>query len=84
MTTQTDKPASPGRRAFLAGSGIVVSFALFGAIRARAGQENTLGATILNPKLPGDLKIEPMLDAWIKIDASGITVCSGKVELVPA
>lgn len=81
MTTQADKPASPGRRAFLAGSGIVVSFALFGAIRARAGQENTLGATILNPKLPGDLKIEPMLDAWIKIDATGITVCSGKVEL---
>lgn len=81
MTMQTDKPASPGRRAFLAGSGIVVSFALFGAVRVRAGQENTLGATILNPKLPGDLKIEPMLDAWIKIDAKGITVCSGKVEL---
>ncbi|HVI56012.1 MAG TPA: molybdopterin cofactor-binding domain-containing protein [Luteibacter sp.] len=70
-----------GRRAFLAGSGLMVSFALFGSLRVSAGQENTLGATILNPKLPGDLKIEPMLDAWIKIDASGVTVCSGKVEL---
>jgi len=81
MTVPPDMPASPGRRTFLAGTGLLVSFALFGSMRVRAGQENTLGATILNPKLPGDLKIEPMLDAWIKIDATGVTVCSGKVEL---
>lgn len=81
MTTDRDEPVSRSRRAFLAGGGLMVSFALFGSLRVSAGQENTLGATILNPKLPGDLKIEPMLDAWIRIDASGVTVCSGKVEL---
>ncbi|WP_049621413.1 xanthine dehydrogenase family protein molybdopterin-binding subunit [Frateuria defendens] len=78
---RSDAPIDQGRRAFLAGSGLMVSFALLGSWRAFAGQENTLGATILAPDLPGDLKIEPVLDAWIKIDARGVTVCSGKVEL---
>ena len=77
----TDAPVSKSRRRFLAGSGIMVSFALFGSWRALAGEENTLGATILAPDLPGDLKIDPLLDSWIKIDAQGVTVCSGKVEL---
>ncbi|SHM15228.1 molybdopterin cofactor-binding domain-containing protein [Rhodanobacter sp. OK091] len=76
-----DAPVDKSRRAFLAGSGFMVSFALFGSWRALAGETNTLGATILAPDLPGDLKIDPILDSWIKIDAQGVTVCSGKVEL---
>ncbi|WP_445143399.1 molybdopterin cofactor-binding domain-containing protein [Dyella sp. Tek66A03] len=77
----TEAPVNKSRRAFLAGSGIMVSFAVFGAWRAFAGEANTLGATVLAPDLPGDLKLDPVLDSWIKIDAQGVTVCSGKVEL---
>jgi CO/xanthine dehydrogenase Mo-binding subunit len=33
------------------------------------------------PRLPGSLRTTRMLDAWIRIDAGGITVYTGKVEL---
>src|SRR5258706_4991004 len=33
------------------------------------------------PRLPGSLRTTPMLDAWIRVDRSGITVFTGKAEL---
>jgi CO/xanthine dehydrogenase Mo-binding subunit len=70
-----------GRRAFLKNGALIVSFALLAPIRVLAQKVDTLGTVILAPNLPGSLKSNPYLDAWIKIDASGITVCTGKVEL---
>jgi CO/xanthine dehydrogenase Mo-binding subunit len=60
------------RRAFMARSGaLIVSFSLLPRL-ARAQQ----------PRLPGSLRSEPMLDAWIRISADGrITVFTGKAEL---
>ena len=37
---------------------------------------------VLVPRLPGSLKADPFLDAWIRIDAQGgVTVYTGKAEL---
>ncbi|HKA40307.1 MAG TPA: molybdopterin cofactor-binding domain-containing protein, partial [Burkholderiales bacterium] len=60
------------RRAFIArGGALVVSFSLLPRL---AGAQAA--------KLPGSLRIEPMLDAWIRIGADGrITVFTGKAEL---
>jgi nicotinate dehydrogenase subunit B len=66
-------PLHLDRRQVLAGSGaLVVSFALSDAFA-----QNTAGA----PKPPGSLATSPYLDAWIRIDADGITVFTGKAEL---
>lgn len=72
------------RRSFLINGALVVGFALVpGARHAFADTEvDTLGTTVLAPDLPGSLKTNPYLDAWIRIDArDGITVYTGKVEL---
>jgi len=62
---------SLSRRRMLAGSGaLVVSFSLLRALPAQEAQN-----------LPGSLKTTPMLDAWLRIDAEGITVFTGKAEL---
>jgi CO/xanthine dehydrogenase Mo-binding subunit len=59
------------RRALLTSGALVVAFSLS---RPGAAQEAA--------RLPGDLAKEPMLDAWIRIDAEGrITVFTGKAEL---
>ncbi len=79
--SSAESSADTGRRAFLKNGALVVSFALFAPIRTQAQKVDTLGSTVLAPNLPGSLKTNPFLDAWIKIDASGITVCTGKVEL---
>jgi CO/xanthine dehydrogenase Mo-binding subunit len=42
---------------------------------------DTLGTVVLAPDLPGSLRTNPYLDAWIKIGSDGITVYTGKVEL---
>ena len=70
------------RRALLAGGGsLVVAFSLRpdGVVAQEPGaQAPKTGGS----KLPGSLDKEPMLDAWIRIDAEGkVTVFSGKVEL---
>ncbi len=67
------------RRALLAAGGaVIVSFALS---RSGLAQEGKLAGGG-NPKLPGSLRIAPMLDSWIGIDSSGrITVFTGKCEL---
>ena len=71
------------RRAFLRGGALVVAFALLPtARRALADTEvDTLGTQVLAPDLPGSLRTNPYLDAWIRLDAEGITVYTGKVEL---
>lgn len=72
-----------GRRAFLQGSSLLMAFTLMPAARkAFADTEvDTLGTVVLAPGLPGSLRTNPYLDAWIKVGADGITVYTGKVEL---
>src|SRR5579871_4875539 len=66
-------PLNLVRRQVLAGGGaLVVSFSLSGAFA-----QDHAGA----PKPPGSLATSPYLDAWIRIDADGITVFTGKAEL---
>lgn len=60
------------RRISLAAGALVVSFSL----------DPAWGQASKGPDLPGSLKNEPMLDAWIRIGADGsITVFTGKAEL---
>ncbi len=68
-------PMNLDRRQVLAGGGaLVVSFSLSDAF---AQEHATAGV----PKPPGSLATSPYLDAWIRIDADGITAFTGKVEL---
>jgi nicotinate dehydrogenase subunit B len=68
-------PVNLDRRQVLAGGGaLVVSFSLSDAF----AQEHAAAGT---PKPPGSLATSPYLDAWIRIDADGITAFTGKVEL---
>ena len=72
----------PSRRRVLAGTGaLLVSFSLLRDALAQQGEVQ--GAKeAAGPKLPGALNEQPMLDAWIRIDASGAaTVFTGKAEL---
>ena len=68
-------PLKLDRRQVLAGGGaLVVSFSLSDAF----AQDHAAAAA---PKPPGSLATSPYLDAWIRIDADGITVFTGKAEL---
>ena len=68
-------PVNLDRRQVLAGGGaLVVSFSLSDAF----AQDHAAAAA---PKPPGSLATSPYLDAWIRIDADGITVFTGKAEL---
>jgi nicotinate dehydrogenase subunit B len=68
-------PVNPDRRQVLAGGGaLIVSFSLSDAF---AQEHAAAGA----PKPPGSLATSPYLDAWIRIDADGITAFTGKAEL---
>ena len=72
------------RRGLLAGGALVVSFALAprAAAQLAGGGEGGHGPKVLAPNLPGSLKNSPLLDSWIRLDASGrATVYSGKAEL---
>jgi CO/xanthine dehydrogenase Mo-binding subunit len=78
--------ASLSRRAFLGtGGALVLSFSLFarGQSKQEVREPQNLGEVASKaPALPGSLEQEPMLDAWIRIDANGgITVFTGKAEL---
>ncbi|RUP98010.1 molybdopterin cofactor-binding domain-containing protein, partial [Corynebacterium pseudodiphtheriticum] len=81
MTLQPE--VDQGHRAFLLAGALVMTFTLFPAARhALADSEvDTLGTVVLAPDLPGSLRTNPYLDAWIRVDAEGITVYTGKVEL---
>jgi len=67
------------RRWMLATSGaLIVSFAL----SKRTPADEPPAAAAPPEALPGSLAHTPMLDAWIKVDATGrATVFTGKVEL---
>ncbi|OCK55999.1 molybdopterin cofactor-binding domain-containing protein [Bradyrhizobium sp. LMTR 3] len=65
------------RRRVLAGGGaLIVSFSLGSAL---AQQQEAPAAAAPSP--PGSLKTSPYLDAWIRIDADGVEVFTGKAEL---
>jgi CO/xanthine dehydrogenase Mo-binding subunit len=63
------------RREFLCAGGLVVAFSLAGRALAQGARRGRAG-------LPGSLRNTPVLDAWIRVDASGqVTVFTGKAEL---
>jgi CO/xanthine dehydrogenase Mo-binding subunit len=78
-----EKKVDHSRRAFLRGGALLVAFTLVPAARrAWADTEvDTLGTVVLAPDLPGSLRTNPYLDAWIRVGPEGITVYTGKVEL---
>ena len=65
------------RRDFLAAGGaLIVSFSLLPSARLAAQQAPAA------PRPPGSLGNNPVLDAWIRVDADGgVTVFTGKAEL---
>jgi nicotinate dehydrogenase subunit B len=68
-------PVILDRRQVMAGGGaLIFSFSLSDAF----AQEHAASAV---PKPPGSLATAPYLDAWIRIDADGITAFTGKAEL---
>src|SRR5215510_13683729 len=68
--------ATLSRRTFVGGGcALVVSFSL-----VRLPTSEAQGPP-QPPKLPGSLRTTPRLDAWIRVDAKGITVFTGKAEL---
>jgi len=83
MTTINEVDQS--RRAFLRGGALLVAFALVPVShRALADTEvDTLGTVVLAPDLPGSLRTNPWLDAWIRVGPDGITVYTGKVNWAP-
>ena len=69
---------APDRRAVLVGSGALVFGFAIGA-DARAAQAGDAAAPA---DLPGSLKKAPLLDSWIRVEASGrVAVLTGKAEL---
>jgi nicotinate dehydrogenase subunit B len=70
--------ASLSRRALIGGGcALVVSFSLVRSPYSTSAAEGPAQP----PRLPGNLRIAPLLDAWIRIDAKGISVFTGKAEL---
>jgi CO/xanthine dehydrogenase Mo-binding subunit len=66
------------RRRVLAGGALIVGFSSHSRSLAQQGP----AAQRTAPPLPGSLKVSPLIDSWIRIDASGrITVLTGKCEL---
>jgi nicotinate dehydrogenase subunit B len=67
------------RRALLQGTGALV---LYFSLNPRAASQTPATFAADKPKLPGSLSKNPLLDAWIRIDANGrVTAFTGKVEL---
>jgi len=75
-------PEGLTRRGVLAAGGsLVITFYLRPA-GVGAQESGTQGAASGEPKLPGSLDKQPLLDGWIRIDADGkVTVFTGKAEL---
>jgi CO/xanthine dehydrogenase Mo-binding subunit len=71
------------RRAFLAaGGGLVVAFAIAPRAAAQGAEGGGSVPAGSGPQLPASLKVQPMLDGWIRIDPDGaVTVFTGKAEL---
>ncbi len=79
----TALPIVLSRRRFLASGGaLVLSFSLAPPLWGAEEAQNQGMVAQQEPKLPGGLEKDPLLDAWIRIDAHGaITVFTGKAEL---
>ena len=71
------------RRAVLRGTGaLVLSFSLSPQAWSQEGSGAQTGHPAAGPKLPGSLAKNPLLDAWIRVDADGrVTAFTGKAEL---
>ena len=71
------------RRAVLRGTGaLVLSFSLSPQAWPQEGSGAQSGHPTAGPKLPGSLAKNPLLDAWIRVDADGrVTAFTGKAEL---
>lgn len=67
------------RRGVLGAGAVVVAFSLGGRALAQGGEGGR--PKPVAPGLPGSLKTDPWLDSWIRVDAEGITVFTGKAEL---
>jgi nicotinate dehydrogenase subunit B len=76
-------PHKISRRAVLRGTGaLVLSFALPPRAGSQAGSGAQSARAAAGPKLPGSLAKNPLLDAWIRVDADGrVTAFTGKAEL---
>src|SRR5262249_52444023 len=74
-------PHTISRRAVLRGTGaLVLSFSL--PAWPQHTNEAASGHAPAGARLPGNLAKNPLLDAWIRIDADGrVTAFTGKVEL---
>ncbi|MEM5438610.1 xanthine dehydrogenase family protein molybdopterin-binding subunit [Paraburkholderia diazotrophica] len=83
MAASDGAPSDAGRRRFLVGGSLMVSFAIVPGAAALAQTTTEAGSFSASaPKLPGSLKTTPLLDAWIKIDPDGrVSACTGKAEL---
>lgn len=79
--------ANPGRRAFMVSGSLLVGFTLLPGRQALAQMVLADEGAAIHvakglDKLPGSLKTNPYLDAWIRVAPdNGITVHTGKVEL---
>jgi nicotinate dehydrogenase subunit B len=75
--------AQISRRVFLSAGSLVVTFSLVPRALAESagGGEGSEGPPIVAPNLVADLRSYPFLDSWIRVDADGITVFTGKAEL---
>ncbi|HTH98126.1 MAG TPA: molybdopterin cofactor-binding domain-containing protein, partial [Stellaceae bacterium] len=71
------------RRGLLGGAGaLIVGFSIAPALAEAALQPAPVAKPPAGPIPPGSLKIDPYLDSWIKVDASGrVDVFTGKAEL---
>jgi nicotinate dehydrogenase subunit B len=71
------------RRAVLRGTGaLILSFSLSPQAWSQEGSGAQSARVAAGPKLPGSLAKNPLLDAWIRIDADGrVTAFTGKAEL---
>ncbi|KUR74861.1 molybdopterin cofactor-binding domain-containing protein [Novosphingobium sp. FSW06-99] len=82
--SRVDQATTVNRRQLLAGGGLLVAFSLSapGLAQLAGGGEGSAPPKLVRPDLPGSLKTNPELDAWIRIAPDGqATVFSGKAEL---
>ena len=71
------------RRAVLHGTGaLILSFSLAPQAWAQTGEGGPADGNQGSSRLPGSLAKNPLLDAWIRVDANGrVTAFTGKAEL---
>jgi nicotinate dehydrogenase subunit B len=74
----------PSRRSVLAAGALVVAFGITRRAHGQlaGGGEGGSGPPVVAPEQKADLRMFPMLDSWIRLDATGAaTVFTGKAEL---